>query len=210
MIRTPIALVPYLLAIAAVAAGLLWSAGDRIGGLGRTVSTGEATIGGPFTLIDQDGRTKTDADFRGRFVLIYFGYSFCPDVCPTTLQEMADAFARLGSKKSRVVPVFITVDPVRDTPPVLKQWVAAFGPRLIGLTGSPETIAKVTKDFAVVYAKDGDPKATQDYMVSHSRTPYLFGPDGRPIALVPVNEPDTDANEGSPQAVAKFLDQWVK
>ena len=153
MIRTPLALVPYLLAIAAVAAGLLWNAGDQIGGLGRTVSTGQATLGGPFTLIDQDGTTKSVADFGGRFMLIYFGYSFCPDVCPTTLQEMADAFAKLGSKKSRVVPVFITVDPARDTARVLKDYLKSFGPEFVGLTGDAKQIAQAARAYRVFIRK---------------------------------------------------------
>lgn len=177
MIRTPLALIPYLIAIAAVAAGLLWNAGDRIGGLGRTVSTGEATIGGPFALVDQDGKTKTDADFRGRFMLIYFGYSFCPDVCPTTLQEMADAFAKLGLKKSRVVPVFITVDPARDTPRVLKDYLKSFGPEFVGLTGAAKQIAEATRVYRVFIRKH--PLPGGNYSMDHSGVIYLMGPDGR-------------------------------
>jgi protein SCO1 len=177
MIRTPIALVPYLFAIAAVAAGLLWNAGDRIGGLGRMVSTGEATIGGPFTLVDQDGKTKTEADFRGKFMLIYFGYSFCPDVCPTTLQEMADAFDKLGSKKSRVVPVFITVDPARDTPHVLKDYLKSFGPEFVGLTGDTKQIAQAARVYRVFIRKH--PLPGGNYSMDHSGVIYLMGPDGR-------------------------------
>jgi protein SCO1/2 len=177
MIRTPIALIPYVLAFAAVAAGLLWNAGDRIGGLGRTVSTGEATIGGPFVLVDQDGKTKTDADFRGKFMLIYFGYSFCPDVCPTTLQEMADAFAKLGSKKSRVVPVFITVDPARDTPHVLKEYLKSFGPEFVGLTGDEKQIAQAARVYRVFIRKH--PLPGGNYSMDHSGVIYLMGPDGR-------------------------------
>jgi len=206
--------------VLAILAGIAMLTGCNAKPGGGNAATAEhpplegARIGGDFTLTDQNGKAVRWADFAGKYRIVYFGYTYCPDVCPTDLHDIMlgfRAFEKADPKRAaKVQPIFITVDPVRDTPPVLKQWVAAFGPRLIGLTGSPDAIAKVTKDFAVVYAKDGDPKATQDYMVSHSRTPYLFGPDGRPIALVPVNEPDTDANEGSPQAVAGFLDQWVK
>ncbi len=177
MIRTPIALVPYLLAMAAVAAGLLWNAGDRVGGLGRTVSTGEATIGGPFALIDQDGKTRTDADFRGKFMLIYFGYSFCPDVCPTTLQEMADAFDKLGLKKGRVAPVFITVDPARDTPHVLKDYLKSFGPEFVGLTGDSKQIGQAARVYRVFIRKH--PLPGGNYSMDHSGVIYLMGPDGR-------------------------------
>ena len=93
-------------------------------------------VGGPFALEDGNGRQVTDRDFRGKYMLVYFGYTFCPDVCPTTLNEVADALDRLGAKADRLQPIFITVDPKRDTPAVVKQYVAAFTPRLIGLTGS--------------------------------------------------------------------------
>src|SRR4029077_7237917 len=99
-------------------------------------------VGGPFTLRDGNGRTVTERDFRGKYMLVYFGYTFCPDVCPTTLNEMSEALDRLGPKADRVQPIFITVDPKRDTPAVVKQYVTAFTPRLIGLTGTPEQIAQ--------------------------------------------------------------------
>jgi protein SCO1/2 len=111
---------------------------------------------------------------------------------------------------AKVQPMFISVDPKRDTPAVLKTYVAAFHPRLIGLTGTSDQIAKVAKDFVVIYNDEGKPGAT-DYLVSHSRTPYLFGPDGKPIALVPVDDPATDGtDEGGPDAVLAFLQKWVK
>src|SRR6202795_606669 len=103
------------------------------------------TVGGPFTLIDGDGHVVTDRTWRGKYMLVYFGYTFCPDVCPTTLSAVADAMDKLGPAASRVQPLFITVDPKRDTPAVVKRYVAAFGPSIEGLTGSPEEIAMVTK-----------------------------------------------------------------
>ena len=100
-----------------------------------------------------NGRQVTDRDFRGKYMLVYFGYTFCPDVCPTTLNEVADAMERLGPKAGELQPIFITVDPKRDTPAVVKQYAAAFTPRLIGLTGSPEQIAQVAKEYRVYYAE---------------------------------------------------------
>lgn len=177
MIRTPLALLPYLAAAAFILAGLLWHEGDRIAGLGRAVTSGTAEIGGPFTLVDQDGETRTAGDFRGRFMLIYFGYSFCPDVCPTTLAEMDAALGRLGPKRGRVVPVFISIDPDRDTPKVLDAYLKSFGPGFVGLTGSPNAVAKVAHAYRVYYAKH--PLPGGNYSMDHSGVIYLMGPDGR-------------------------------
>ncbi len=167
-----------------------------------------ARIGGPFTLTDQDGKSVNWDSFKGRYRLVYFGYTYCPDVCPVDLQSIMAGYRLLAKqhpdKASKVQPIFISIDPERDTPAVLKTYVAAFPPNLIGLTGSVDAIARVTKDFAVVYGKEegSDPKA---YLVSHSRTPYLFGPDGKPIDLIPVDDPATKDNEGMPQSVADLL-----
>ena len=105
------------------------------------------TVGGPFTLIDGDGKRVTDQTYRGEYLLVYFGYTFCPDVCPATLNNVADALDKMGAKAARVRPLFITVDPKRDTPAVVKQYAAAFGPRFVGLTGSGEQIAAVAKEI---------------------------------------------------------------
>ncbi len=172
-----------------------------------------ARIGGDFTLTDQDGKPAHWADYKGKYRLVYFGYTYCPDVCPVDLQKIIGGLRRFEkqdpARAAKVQPIFITIDPARDTPAVVKPWVAAFHPRLIGLTGTPEQIEKVKKDFAVMSAIEGDAK-TKNYLVSHSRTPYFFGPAGDPIALVPVDEPGTDGDEGSPDAVAAFLNEWVK
>src|ERR1051325_3556313 len=117
------ALAPWLLAAAAVMAGLLWHEGDRIALTRRGTAIGTADVGGPFQLIDQNGHMRTDREFRGRYLLVYFGYRLCPDVCPTTLAVMADAMAKLGPRSGKLVPVFITVDPERDTPKVLKTYL---------------------------------------------------------------------------------------
>lgn len=177
MIRTPTALVPYLVAAAMIVAGILWHEADQIGGVGRTVTTGTATIGGPFSLTDQNGRVRTQNDFRGRFMLIYFGYSYCPDVCPTTLAEMDAALGKLGSRRIRVVPVFISIDPERDTPQVLKVYMKAFGPDFVALTGSTQNIGKAAKAYHVYIRKH--PLAGGNYSMDHSGVVYLMGPDGR-------------------------------
>ena len=173
-----------------------------------------ARIGAPFTLTNQDGKATRWDDFKGQYRIVYFGYSYCPDVCPLDLQHIMQGFAKFEKASpalaARVQPMFISVDPKRDTPAVLKTYVAAFHPRLMGLTGTSDQIAKVAKDFVVIYNDEGKPGAT-DYLVSHSRTPYLFGPDGKPIALVPVDDPATDGtDEGGPDAVLTFLQKWVK
>jgi protein SCO1 len=149
-------------------------------------STGisSSLVGGPFTLQDGDGREVTSRDFRGKYMLIYFGYSFCPDVCPTTLNEIADAVDRLGPQAGRVQPIFITVDPKRDTPSVVKQYAAAFSPRLVGLTGSPEQIAQVAKQFRVYFAEHRTGPGLGDYTMDHSSIIYLMGPDGKFIAPI--------------------------
>lgn len=177
MIRTPVALIPYLLVGAMVVAGILWHEADQIGGLGRTVTTGAAMIGGPFSLTDQDGKARTQADFRGRFMLVYFGYSFCPDVCPATLAEMGAALDKLGSRKRRVVPLFISIDPERDTPKVLKDYLKSFGPDFIGLTGSTKNVERAAQAYHVYILKHPLPGGS--YSMDHSGVIYLMGPDGR-------------------------------
>ena len=136
MLRNRQALIPYLLLVAALAGGVLWHQSEMVPGLGKNVITGRADVGGPFRLIEHNGKTVTEADFRGRYMLIYFGYSFCPDVCPTTLAVMAQALEKLGGKSQRIVPIMITIDPERDTPQVLNDYMKAFGPTFVGLTGS--------------------------------------------------------------------------
>jgi len=173
MIRTPLALVPYLIALAAVIGGLLSYAGDRSVG----ISQGAAAIGGSFALIDQNGTPRTDRDFRGRYLLIYFGYTFCPDVCPTTLSVMADAMDKLGPLSERVTPVFVTVDPARDTPKVLKTYLKSFGPLFVGLTGNQDAVTKISREYAVYAARQ--PLQGGGYAMTHSNTIYLMGPNGK-------------------------------
>jgi len=181
MLRTPQALIPYIALIAAVIAGALWNLGDNAMRIGVTLVSGSADIGGPFRLIDQDGHVRTDKDFRGRFVLVYFGYSFCPDVCPTTLAVMQGALEKLGHRADRIVPVFVSVDPARDTPTVLKAYLESFGPRFVGLTGDAQAIARIAHEYHVFYSKQKVPGGT--YAMNHSSEIYLMGPTGRFIAV---------------------------
>lgn len=164
-----------------------------------------ARLGGSFALTDQNGRTVRDSDFAGRYRLVYFGYSFCPDICPTDLQTIGRALAAFEkeapNRARRVQPIFITVDPARDTPAVLKKYAAAFHPRLIGLTGSEQQIDAVKKTYGISSsAQEGaDPK---NYLVDHARVTTLYGPEGQPIAFMPADE--------GVDAVEKALDRWVK
>ncbi|OJU12666.1 MAG: hypothetical protein BGN85_01990, partial [Alphaproteobacteria bacterium 64-11] len=181
MFRNRLALIPFLLMVAVIAGVVLWREADNVPGVGRVVTTGQIDVGGPFRLVDQNGKKVSDADFRGRYMLIYFGYSFCPDVCPTTLSVMADALGKMGADAAKVVPVFITVDPDRDTSKVLKQYMAAFGPRFVGLTGDHAAIGEVEKEYRVYSRKRPlDPKNPDgNYAMDHSSVIYLVGPDGK-------------------------------
>ena len=157
------------------AGGFLWLSASG----GNNVGLG---IGGAFTLEDGNGKAVTDQDFHGHYMLVYFGYTFCPDVCPTTLNAMADAMDRLGPQAGKVRPVFITVDPRRDTPSVVKQYVAAFGQGIVGLTGTPEEIAKVAKAYRVYYAEHRTGPGPDDYAMDHSSVLYLMDPNGGFVA----------------------------
>ncbi len=173
-----------------------------------------AAIGGPFTLTDQDGKPVRWSDFEGKSRLVYFGYTYCPDVCPLDLSKIVAGYKLLEksdpAKAARLQLIFITVDPERDTPEAVGNYVRAFHPRLIGLTGPAADIEAVKKKFVVVASKEGDAKATKDYLVSHTRTPFLFGPDGAPIALVPIDDTGTQDDEAAPEAMHAFLEKWVK
>lgn len=145
-----------------------------------TRHSGIASVGGPFQLVTQDGKTVTDQDFAGRFMLIYFGYTWCPDVCPLALQLMDDTLARLGPDAAAIQPIFITIDPERDTPEVIKSYIASFRPGLIGLTGAPEDIAAVAEAYKMYYRKTEplDDANPDSYGVDHMNIFYLMGPDG--------------------------------
>ena len=164
----------------------------------------DSAIGGPFALIDQNGRTVRDSDFAGKYRIVYFGYIHCPDVCPTDLASISQALSLLDKsdpkRAARVQPIFITVDPQRDTPTELKNYLAAFSPHLIGLTGTPAQIADVEKKFAV-YARKGDVQPGGGYGMDHSRQIVLQGPKGEPVALLPDDQ--------GPKGMAAELARWV-
>ena len=144
-------------------------------------------IGGPFALIDQDGRRRTDADFRGKILLVYFGFSYCPDVCPTDLQEIGLAVDRLGAAGDAVQPIFITVDAGRDTPEHLKDYVAMFHPRFVGLTGDATALDAAARAYRVYYARVELEKS--DYTVDHSAFIYLMGRHGEYLGFFPPGTP---------------------
>lgn len=149
-----------------------------------------AEIGGPFTLVDTDGKTVTWKDFRGKWAMLYFGYTFCPDACPIDVQEMMmgyNAFAKAHPEAAaKVQPIFITIDPERDTPEIVGEWTAAFGKDLKGLTGTREQVDAAAKAFAVYYGKGAETQG--GYLMDHSRFVYLMNPAGEPVAMLPVDK----------------------
>jgi protein SCO1/2 len=186
------ALTAVLLAVLVICGVLLYQLYQRA--LTGTV-TGEAQIGGPFALLDQDGQPITDQAFKGRLMLIYFGFTYCPDACPTALGVMSAALDRLDVAADRVVPILVTVDPERDTPQVLKDYISNFHPRMIGMTGSAEQIARVANAYRVYYKKS--PGATpEDYLMDHTLLVYLMNGDGKYIThFGPDATPDQMAEE---------------
>jgi protein SCO1/2 len=146
-----------------------------------------APIGGPFQLTADSGQTVTDRSYAGRYLLVYFGYSACRDVCPATLSAVGDAMDALGAKAGRVQPLFITVDPHRDTPAVLARYVAHFTPLLVGLTGTPRQLRQVQQEYHVTSIAHTGDSAGMDYTVDHSSVLYLIGPDGRFVAPIPAD-----------------------
>lgn len=172
-----------------------------------------ATIGGPFALTDQRGRSVTDQDFTGQYRLMYFGFSYCPDVCPVDLQKLMQGLARFEKAEpalgAKVAPIFISIDPARDTPAALAPFVARYHPRLIGLTGSDAAVAQAAKAFLVTYQKR-EGSAPDQYLMAHTQLAYLMGPKGEPLALLPIDNPATDVDEGAPDLVAADLARWVR
>jgi cytochrome oxidase Cu insertion factor (SCO1/SenC/PrrC family) len=151
---------------------------------------GRGHVGGPFELLDQNGNKRTDADFRGKLLIVYFGYTYCPDICPTDLTQIALAVDKLGERGNAVQPLFITVDPQRDTPKVLAQYVAMFHPRLIGLTGTPGQIRAVADSYMAYYAKYVPPDGGL-YLIDHTGFIYLMGRSGEYLGFFP---PGTSAD----------------
>ena len=171
----------------------------KTGGGREASATGAALIGGPFTLTDQDGKRVDEAQFRGKLMLVNFGYSFCPDVCPTALLDMSQAMEALGADADKVQPIFITIDPERDTPPEMKKFLSNFDPRLIGLTGTAQEIAAAAKAYRVFYAKAKG--AERDYLMDHSALVYLMDRNGKYLSHFSVNT----RGQQMAEAIKKFL-----
>tara|TARA_R110001606_G_scaffold84779_4_gene192658 strand:- start:1645 stop:2298 length:654 start_codon:yes stop_codon:yes gene_type:complete len=188
---------------------MLTDPGQREARRAPTRTSGEALIGGPFTLVDQTGQVVTEADFRGRAMLIYFGYTYCPDVCPFSLQIMAAALEQLEpEQRARIQPILITIDPQRDTVDQLAQYVAspAFPPDLAGLTGTPEQIADVAGAYRVAFRRspgeDGQDDTGDDYLMDHSSIVYLMDFEGRFV--------DVFSHGSDPQTMAARLQEFLE
>ena len=196
MKRLPLTVLIVFALFGVVAAAALW----RLDGLRQQTATvtqdsspasSSDEFGGSFSLIDQHGMRRTDADFRGKYMLVFFGYTYCPDVCPTTLAVEAEALDKLGARASNIVPIFITVDPKRDTPEKLKSYLSAFDakppsqrPNFVGLTGTDEEIDKAAEGYEVYYKAhlDGRFGGAEDYSVDHTGNVYLMSPEGKFVA----------------------------
>ena len=166
--------------LALLAALLVAGAAYYVANLPRgQTSIGTALVGGPFSLTDQTGRKVTDKDFRGHYMLVFFGYTYCPDLCPTELQVMSAALDSLGAKADDIQPIFITFDPQRDTPEVLKQYISNFHPRFVGLTGTPEEIAAAAKAYRVFYNRLENTSGPDTYLMDHSTIIYLMDKQGK-------------------------------
>ena len=163
-----------------------------------------ADIGGPFELVDQHGKIVRWEDFAGKYRIVYFGFTYCPDICPTDVGRMVHGLSRLEKldpkKAAKVVPIFISVDPERDTPAVMGEFAAAFSDKLIGLTGTPEQVKAAADAFRVYYSR-GEDTPGGGYLVDHSAVGYLFGPQGEPLATLPVDQ--------GADAVGAELAKWV-
>ena len=198
MKRPPLIVLAVFAVAGLVAAGALWRLGDL---RQQSATVTEESVpapsttdefGGPFALTDQNGMRRTDAEFRGKYMLIFFGYTYCPDVCPTTLAVEAEALDQIGERASRVVPIFITVDPRRDTPDKLKSYLSGFEPQppssrmgFVGLTGTAEEIEQVADAYEVFYQAHLDGRfggGGQDYSVDHTGNVYLMSPEGKFVA----------------------------
>jgi protein SCO1/2 len=201
--RSLLILMVVMMAMVAVAVVMMWrivASGprDQVTGGGSGVS-----IGGPFTLTDQSGATVTDKTYDGSYRLIYFGYTFCPDACPTELGVMAQAIEAMGPAGQKVQPIFITIDPARDTVQQLKTYVPLFDKRLAGLTGTPQQIAAIAKEYKVYYAKADQPGADpKSYGMNHSSFVYLMDPKGK---FLTVFSSDTDSDKMAAE-IKRYMD----
>ena len=165
-------------------------------------SSGQALVGGPFTLTDQDGRRVTPADYRGKYLLIYFGYTFCPDVCPAELQVMTAALDIVGDKAEKIQALFITIDPARDTVAQMKDYIGNFHKRFAALTGSAGDIAKAAKAYRVYYKKVAAEDGSNDYLMDHSSIVYLMDRSNKFLVHFPYGT--------GPEKMAAGIEKFVK
>ena len=178
------------------AAAVGWLLADRLTADTGGGSSGEALIGSEFALTDHRGKAVTDEDFAGKWQLVFFGFTYCADVCPTTLSDVSTVLAELGDDAEQVTPLFISVDPERDTPKVMAEYVANFDPRIVGLTGSPEQIKQAAQAFRAYYAKVEQEGQADGYTMDHSAFLYLMSPEGEYAAhFSPSDEPAAIADE---------------
>lgn len=190
----------------AVAAALLFAAVACSPGGGQAVPPPleGAAIGGDFSLIDKNAQPVRFHDFAGQYRIVYFGYTFCPDACPLDVQKMMQGFAKFVKAEpevaARVQPLFVSIDPARDTPAAVGEFAAAFSPRLIGLTGSEAQVGEAVKMFKS-YATKGEPTKDGSYLMDHARIAYLMDPAGKPLALLPIDQ--------TADAVAESLAKWT-
>ena len=157
-------------------------------------------IGGAFTLVDQNGVTRHDSDFRGKLMLVYFGYTYCPDACPTTLQAISQTLDLLGDKAAKVQPIFISVDPARDTQAQLKSYGENFTPSLLLMTGTPEALQQAEREYHIYVAKVPQ-TGSDDYLIDHSSIVYLMGRDGRYLGEFPTGMP--------PKVMAATIERYL-
>jgi cytochrome oxidase Cu insertion factor (SCO1/SenC/PrrC family) len=174
----------------------------------KMTSVGEANIRSVFSLTDHTGRAVTEADYAGRWQLVFFGFTHCPDICPTTLAYMASVLDLLGPEAGRMAPLFVTVDPERDTVPVMAEYVAAFHPRLVGLTGTEAQVAAAAESFKTWYERMEDEAAPHGYMMAHAGHIYLMRPDGKFEAV--FQESDQSAKDFAGQILTAVREHEVR
>jgi len=172
------------------------------------VQSGATKIGGPFTLVDDTGAQVSEADLKGKSTVMYFGYTFCPEVCPTTLTDLAQWMQMIGQDADRLNYVFVTVDPERDTPKVMHDYVSAFDPRIRGLTGTSEQIAKVTKEYGVYYKRI--PTSDGGYVMDHSAVLYMMDPNVRFVGVIPYQEDTAKAVAKLKKLAAQSAPSWSR
>jgi protein SCO1/2 len=179
----------FQIVLALAAAGTLAAAGALliVRPVPRVTTSGTAAIGGPFTLLATNGESVSDQTYRGKWLLLFFGYTYCPDACPTTLTNISVALEKLGSDASKLQPLFVTVDPQRDTRDAMTEYLKSFDPRILGLTGTQAQIESVVKEYRVYVAPEKT-DVGDDYLVSHSAYIYLMDPQGKFVNVIPGSE----------------------